>query len=90
MDPLLRSFDNVMTQEDRRLKTKNWCQFASYHIKSSEKRIGKTYILLLKKNLQGNPVNTGNRRDMPWCPYNPGVPISAWAFRKKRHRQMLY
>ena len=42
--------------------------------KARKKGSGKTFILLFKKNLQGNPVNTGKRRDMRCCPYNPGVP----------------
>ena len=42
--------------------------------KVRQKGSGKTYILLFKKNFQGNPVNTGNQRDMPCCPHNPGVP----------------
>ena len=81
MDLLLRNFDNVMTftinkRIDDELKTeKSWRQFASHHTKSSEKRIRKNiYFILFKKNSQGNPVNTGNQRDMPCCPYNPGVP----------------
>ena len=80
MDLLLRNFDNVMTfiinkRIDDELKTeKRWCQFASRHTKSSEKRTRKNIYLLFKKNLQGNPVNTGSQRDMPCCPYNPGVP----------------
>ena len=56
MDPLLRSFDNVMTQEDRRLKTKKTGVNLLLTIpKARKKGSGKTYILLLKKNLQGNP-----------------------------------
>ena len=84
MDLLLRNFDNVMTfiinkRIDDELKTeKTWRQFASHHTKSSEKKIRKN-IYFTFQNLQGNRVNTGNQRDMPWCPYNPGVP---WALRK--------
>ena len=80
MDLLLGNFDNAMTfiinkRIDDELKTeKSWRQFASYHTKSSEKRIRKNIYFPSKKNLQGNRVNTGNQRDMPCCPYNPGVP----------------
>ena len=42
--------------------------------KAQKKGSGKAFILLFKKNLQGNPVKTGKRRDMRCCPYNPGVP----------------
>ena len=83
MDLLLRNFDNVMTfiinkRIDDELKTEKKKNLASIcfspYQKLGKKDQEKTFISLFKNNLQGSPVNMGNQRDMPCCPYNLGVP----------------
>ena len=82
MDLLLRNFDNVMTfiinkRIDDELKTEKKKPGVNLLLtipKARKKGSGKTFISLFKNNLQGNPVNMGNQRDMPCCPYNLGVP----------------